>query len=111
MEKLFAQKDELKMKLAEADDGNSDMDELKDEIETITDQIADLVGEKNKEMANDFLSKMNDPLDGFNQIGTWKLKKKLAQKTQLNPPWLKKIPWGIYFLISLNWKICILIHM
>ena len=46
LEKLFAQKDELKIKLAEADDSNSDMDELKDEIETITDQIADLVGEK-----------------------------------------------------------------
>ena len=37
---------------------------------------------------------MNDPLDGFNQIGTWKLKKKLAPKNSAEPPMAKKDSLG-----------------
>ena len=33
---------------------------------------------------------MNDPLNGFNQIGTWKLKKKLAPKNSVEPTMAKK---------------------
>ena len=58
MEKLFIKKDELKVKLAEAEDISSDTDKLRDEIETIHDEIANLVGEKNKEMTNEYLSLM-----------------------------------------------------
>ena len=94
MEKLFIKKDELKVKLAEAEDISSDTDKLTDEIETITDKIANLVGEKNKEMTNEYLSNMKDPLDGFNQIETWKLKKRLAPKNSIEPPMAKKDSHG-----------------
>ena len=37
---------------------------------------------------------MKDPLDGFNQIGTWNLKKKLSPKNSQEPPMAKKDSLG-----------------
>ena len=53
-----------------------------------------LCGRRKKEIAEEYLGKVRDPLDGFNQAGTWSLKKRLAPKNTIEPPAAKKDSHG-----------------
>ena len=41
-------------------------------------------------LVNEYLSKTNDTLEGFSQVKTWGLTKKLCPKNTLDPPCAKK---------------------
>ena len=94
LEELFQKKDRLKTMLAQTDENNPKADEIEDEIEKVVDDIANHCGKRNKDIATEYLEKMKDPLDGFNQIGTWNLKKKLSPKNSQEPPMAKKDSLG-----------------
>ena len=94
LEELFEKKGALKAVLAQTDDDCPSKEKTKDEIEDVEDKIANIIAKKNKETTEEYLSVMKDPLDGFNQAGTWSLKKKLAPKNCQEPPMAKKDSHG-----------------
>ena len=68
--------------------------ELKERLEEVSNQIADLCAERNNKIVNDHISEMDLGPDGLNQIQTWGLKKKLAPKNVIDPPAAKKDAQG-----------------
>ena len=68
--------------------------ELKERLEEVSNQIADLCAERNNKIVNDHISEMDLGPDGLNQIQTWGLKKKLAPKNVVDPPAAKKDAQG-----------------
>ena len=50
--------------------------------------------DKNKDIASEYLGKINDPITGINIAKTWNLKKKLAPKNSIDPPMAKKYAFG-----------------
>ena len=76
LESLFAKKEDIKSQIAkEKDDTTNNKEQLEEDLENVCDTIAALCREKNKELAKDYLGKLNDPIEGFNyvQVKCWKL--------------------------------------
>ena len=89
LDPLFARKEYLKSVLKTTNDDQHE-ESLEEELENVTDAIAKLCAEKNKDTANEYLGKTNDTTEGFNAPKTWALKKKLAPKNIIEPPMAKK---------------------
>ena len=94
LDELFTKKEDLKVQLCQTDDDNPLKDVIEENLENVIEEISVLCGQKNKEIAEEYLGKVRDPLDGFNQAGTWSLKKKLAPKSTIQPPMAKKDSHG-----------------
>ena len=91
LDELFEKKEELKIELS-GKDGNTN--EIDDEIEKVQNEISALCGQKNRDITNEYLGQMNDPLEGVNMAKTWNLKKRLAPKNSLDTPMAKKDATG-----------------
>ena len=92
LEQLFQKKESLKTKIAVAEN-NDDIEKHEDyceELENLSEQISELCSNKNKQIVEDFIGGYDSSLDGFNQINTWSLKKRLAPKNVVDPPAAKK---------------------
>ena len=68
--------------------------ELKETLELVVEQISDLCADKNKETVNKYIGEIDVGLDGFKQVQTWGLKKRLAPKNVIDPPAAKKNATG-----------------
>ena len=91
LEDLFNKKECLKAKIAIAEKNyEDDYEQLSEQLEDITEQISQLCSEKNKQIVEDYIGDFDSGLEGFNQIKTWALKKKLAPKNVIDPPAAKK---------------------
>ena len=62
------------------EDYTNNKEKLEEDLENVCDKIAALCGEKNKKLANEYLGKLNDPIEGVNLANTWNLKNKLAPR-------------------------------
>ena len=89
LDPLFERKEYLKSALKTNNDDQLE-ESLEEELEKVTDEIAKLCAEKNKDTANEYLGKTNDTVEGFNAPKTWALKKKLAPKNTIEPPIAKE---------------------
>ena len=89
---LFQQKESVKAKIAvfEKENNFNKIDELYESLDNINENIATICAQKNKMLVNQYLSKTNDTLEGFNQVKTLGLTKKLCPKNTLDPPCAKK---------------------
>ena len=56
----------------------------------LSQQISELCSDKNKQIVEDYIGDYDSGLEGFNQIKTWSLKKRLAPKNIIDPPAAKK---------------------
>ena len=90
LEELFEKKQELKTFLVTHDMNHSLYDEKSELLEKVIDKIASICAQKNKETVEEYFSKEDDGLEGFNQARIWSLKKKLAPKNSEEPPMAKK---------------------
>ena len=57
---------------------------------TVTEQVYQYCSDKNKQILEDFIGDFDTGLEGFNQMKTWALKKRLAPKSVMEPPAAKK---------------------
>ena len=89
LDPLFERKEYLKSVL-KTKVGDQSEESLKEELENVTDEIAKLCAEKNKETVYEYLGRTKDTSEGFNAPNTWALKKKLAPKNTNEPPMAKK---------------------
>ena len=64
--------------------------EYNEKLEIISEQISELCADKNKKIVEDFIGDYDASLEGFNQIKTWSLKKRLAPKNVIAPSAAKK---------------------
>ena len=96
LESLFHQKEYLMEALArfENDDKIIDVENTKEKLEKVVEDIAIVCCEKNKKIVDDYLASQNDEIEGFSQAKTWKLKKRLAPKNTIDPPAAKKNKFG-----------------
>ena len=79
-----------KIAILENDGNKKKLDELNDELEEISDDISKLCSDKNKKIVEEFIGDSDFGLEGFNQIKTWSLKKRLSTKNVIEPPAAKK---------------------
>ena len=92
LEALFEQKESIRSQISELEKNEEileNLEELTDldgKYEEVIDEISKICATKNKELVEEYLGKNNDTLEGFNQVKTWALKKKLAPKTAADPP-------------------------
>ena len=94
LEELFAKKQDLKTFLATHETTHNLYDEKSEQLEKVMDEIAIICAQKNKETVEEYFSKEDDGMEGFNQAKIWSLKKKLAPKNTEEPPMAKKDPKG-----------------
>ena len=96
LEKLFQKKEDLKAKIAVADnnDDHENYEDLIEQLEVVTEQISQNCSDKNRQIVEDFIGKSDSGLDGFDQVKTWALKKRLAPKNVIDPPAAKKDATG-----------------
>ena len=59
------EKKDVKYNLAIEQDA-SKIENLQEELEKVSEDIAEMCAAKNKELANEYLKELNDPLEGFN---------------------------------------------
>ena len=92
LEHLLLKKESIKAKIAitENDGDNEAVDKLNDELEDILDEISKRCSDRNKDIVEQFIGDSDFGLEGFNQIKTWSLKKKLSPKNVIEPPAAKK---------------------
>ena len=96
MDKLFSTKEHLKSKIREleesekADEVIEEVLRLTEEYDKVVDEIATLCATKNKDTVKEYFGGTKDSLEGFNQVKTWALKKKLAPKNTIDPPSAKR---------------------
>ena len=97
VESLLQRKEYLKAELAvsENDDDIEKCVELEDDIEKISQKISDICSDKNKKIVDEYIGDIDSSPDGFNQIKTWGLKKKLSPKNVIDPPAAKKNSEGV----------------
>ena len=92
LEALFEQKESIRSQISELEKNEEileNLEELTDldgKYEEVIDKISKICATKKKELVEEYLGKNNDTLEGFNQVKTWALKKKLAPKTAVDPP-------------------------
>ena len=94
LSELFEKKEALENEILQNDEYVDKKEELENDLEEVLDEIAAECGQENRDIANNYLGKMNDPLTGFNIVNTWGLKKKLAPKNTIDPPMAKKDAHG-----------------
>ena len=88
LEELFKKKESLRARIAAAENDDEYMksEELHEELEHVIELISQLCSDKNKKIVEDFIGDFDTGMEGFNQIKTWALKKKLAPKNVIDPP-------------------------
>ena len=96
LENLFQQKETLKSQLAEKvnQEDLDDVIKLNQEIDNVSEKIANICAEKNRDIVNEYIGNSNDVLEGFSQAKTWAMKKKLSPKNTVEPPAAKKDDQG-----------------
>ena len=92
LEELFLKKEDLKAKIAvlENEEDYENHEPLVKQLENVSEQISQLCSDKNKQIVDDYIKDDDLSIEGFNQIKTWGLKKKLAPKNVIDPPAAKK---------------------
>ena len=91
LEALFTKKEKLVTEINQAEKEDLDhVSDLKEEIENTINQISSICASKNKDIVNEYLGKMQDTIEGFSQIKTYNLKKRLCPKNTLDPPSAKR---------------------
>ena len=92
LEKLFLEKEHIKSKIAENENGNFNVAKVKldKELEHVNEEIAQICAEKNKKLVDEYLGRTNDVFEGYGQAKTWALKKKLCPKNTFEAPAAKK---------------------
>ena len=112
LEELFKKKENLRAKIAVADneDDIEKSERLNEEIVHVSEQISQICSDKNRKIVEDFIGDFDTSLEGFNQIKTWSLKKKLAPKNVIDPPAAKKIHLVTLLPNKMSWRIFILKH-
>ena len=92
IEEMLQKKENIKAKMAviENDEDDEKYEELNKELEEIIEQISQSCSDKNKQVVEEFIGNSDFGLDGFNQIKTWSLKKRLSPKNVIEPPAAKK---------------------
>ena len=92
LENLFSQRENLMQEIAKCE--NDDLIEkeldLREKLEEISNKIADACADKNKKIIDEYIGDIDLSSDGFNQLQTWGLKKKLAPRNTIDPPAAKK---------------------
>ena len=91
LEYLFQQKEDIKIRLANAEN-SQDSDQaqaLTIELEKVETQIGNICAERNKNLVEKHLHPFNDTIDGGSPEHIWSLKKKLAPKNTSEPPTAK----------------------
>ena len=96
LEQLFLKKESMRAKIAvaENEDDYEKAEKLIEEVENVSEQISQLCSDKNKKIVEDFIGDFDTGIEGFNQIKTWALKKRLAPKNVIDPPAAKKDAFG-----------------
>ena len=92
LEELFHKKEGLKVKIAiaENDEDHTNHELLIEQLENVSEEISNLCSDKNKQIVEDYIGDYNSSLEGFNQVKTWGLKKRLAPKNVIDPSAAKK---------------------
>lgn len=49
-----------------------------------------MCADRNKKIVEEYLGKTGDTIEGYNQVKTWAMKKKLCPKNSIDPPCAKK---------------------
>ena len=100
LDNLFDEKESIKSKISELENKDDLCDffdelfELDEQYDDVVDKISNLCSLKNKELVNEYLGRTKDTLEGFSQVKTWNLRKKLAPKTSIDPPAAKRDATG-----------------
>ena len=92
LQKLFLEKERIKTKIAENENGNFNLDKVKldKELEKVNIEISQICADKNKKLVDEYLGRTDDVIEGYGQVKTWALKKKLCPKNTFEPPAAKK---------------------
>ena len=96
LETLFAEKENIRIKISQleneenADKVLDEMIRLDDLYEDTVDKIATICADKNRALVDEYLGRTEDTIEGFKQVKTWSLKKKLAPKNTIDPPSAKR---------------------
>ena len=91
LENLFEKKERIMTAISQA--GKEEIEllfNLNNNLEDTSEQIASICATKNKEIVNEYLGKNQDTTEGFSQIRTYNLKKRLCPKNSLDPPTAKR---------------------
>ena len=91
MENLFEQKEKILTSISQAE--KEDVEKvfnLKKDLEETTEKIASICASKNKDIVDEYLGKNQDFTEGFSQIRTYNLKKRLCPKNVMDPPSAKR---------------------
>ena len=96
LEKLFSEKENIRSQISELDSEENiceNLDELltlDEKYEAVIEKISNICAMKNKKIVDEYLGKTEDTLEGYNQIKTWNMVKKMAPKNTMDPPAAKK---------------------
>ena len=96
LELLFQQKESIKIKIAERENDEyfEEAAELKMKLVDINEKISKICAAKNKAIVDEYIGNRNDIFEGFSQVKTWNLMKKLSPKNTIDPPAAKKDSHG-----------------
>ena len=56
----------------------------------MTEKISKICGQKNKDIVAEHVGTADEGIEGFSQLKAWKMKKRLAPRTTIDPPAAKK---------------------
>ena len=92
LELLFQRKEKKKADIAVLEnlEHYEEVLKLKDLIDSIDDEISSNCADNNRSLVTEYLEKYDDNHEGFSQVKTWALRKKLAPKSTAKQPAAKK---------------------
>ena len=91
LENLFKHKEEILTNLNLSGKENlAEVEKLKSDLEETLEKIASICSIKNRKIVNEYLGKSKDTIEGFSQIKTYNLKKRLCPKNSMEPPSAKR---------------------
>ena len=92
LENLFCQREKTMQEIAACENAEfvEKEIELRETLEKISKNISDICADKNKLIIDEFIGDIDSNSEGFNQIQTWGLKKKLVPRNTIDPPAAKK---------------------
>ena len=93
---IFFEKENIRSQISELESEENiceNLDELltlDEKYEAVIEKISNICAMKNKKIVDEYLGKTEDTLEGYNQIKTWNMVKKMAPKNTMDPPAAKK---------------------
>ena len=91
LENLFKHKEKILTNLNLSGKENlAEVEKLKSDLEETLEKIASICSIKNRKIVNEYLGKSKDTIEGFSQIKTYNLKKRLCPKNSMEPPSAKR---------------------